>query len=225
MPEDKGQDPTATEQDSAQDSTASTTTEPVKTTAQDAATTDTGSSGTMVDNELRRARDESAKFRAELREAQAALKEAQNQLKAKDDEGKSEMQKAMDRVAELEGRWQLADRNARTLRLQNEVMLQAQKLDIVDPDAAFRLLDTDNVEYDGDRPANIADLLASLIEERPYLKAQPQRTRTQASTSPTQPATQQTGKLTMDDIAAMSSAEINARWDEVKPVLASSKGR
>jgi hypothetical protein len=176
---------------------------------------------------LRRARDDAAKYRTQLREAQKALEDAQTALKAKDDEGKSELQKAMDRVQELEGRFQLADRQVRELRLQNTVITASMDKGIVDPDAAFRLLDKDGVEYDGDRPTNVSDLLDALIEQKPYLKAASKdapKGGKGGSSSPTQPANPGGRKLTMEDIQQMTSAEINARWDEVQPVLAASKG-
>lgn len=225
-PDPQGQDPTAASgQDPAAASNTPPAPDPKPASGQDPAPSPAGDP--VADNELRRAREEAAKSRTELREAKDALKAAQDALKAKDDEGKSEMQKAMDRVAELEGKFQLADRTSRTLRLQNEVMLASGKLDIVDPDAAYRLLDTDKVEYDGDRPANIGELLEELITQRPYLKATPiKQPKTPAATSsPAQPAAPTTGKLTMADIDKMSSDEINARWEEIKPVLAASKGR
>jgi hypothetical protein len=222
MPEDtSGQDPTPDAQDTSAEQQHSTNT----TTATSANVQDTAAlpnnAGGAAENELRRARDDAAKFRTALKDAQKQLKDAQDALQVKDDEGKSEMQKAMDKVAEQQARLQVAEGNAKTLRLQNEVMLKAQKLDIVDPDAAFRLLDKDSVDYDGDRPMNIGDLLEDLIVDRPYLKAQP-NTRKQAAapsnSSTTQPASKP-GQLTMDDIEGMTSDEINERWAEVQPVL------
>lgn len=224
MADDQGQDP----KDGGQDPTASSASADAP---QDSGTgpDPTPKDGDpKVEDELRRARDDAAKFRTQLREAQKSLEDAQKQLQAKDDEGKSELQKAMDRVGELEGRTRVADGTVRDLRLQNAVLVEAMKKDIVDPDAAFRLLDKDQVDYDGDRPTNVADLLDDLIEDRPYLKAtkEPKAPhKAPSSASPTQPASPGGRKLTMEDIEKMSSAEINARWDEVQPVLAASKGR
>lgn len=225
MPDDTGQDPTADAPDTSSEQQHSMST--ITTSTANVPDTDSSNSGGLTENELRRARDDAAKFRQQLRESQKALKDAQDALQAKDDVGKSEMQKAMDRVAEQEARLQVAESTSKTLRLQNEVMLAAQKQDIVDPDAAFRLLDKDSVDYDGDRPMNISALLEDLVAERPYLKAQQKQARHQAAapsnSSTTQPASKP-GNLTMDDIEGMTSDEINERWAEVQPVLESAAG-
>lgn len=224
MTDSQGQDP--------KDATASTPVVDEGTTPTSAASDDGGTQAVSTNigdggaDELRRARDDAAKYRTQLREAQKQLEAAQTDLQAKDDEGKSELQKALDKVGEFEAKFQVADRNSRNLRLQNAVMVEAQKLEIVDPDAAFKLLDVENVEYDGEKPSNIADLLAELIEQRPYLKAPEKPKGQKAPTSSTTQPSGGSGKaLTMDDIQSMSPDEVNARWDEVKPVLAASRGR
>jgi hypothetical protein len=49
-------------------------------------------------------------------------------------------------------------------------MLRARELGIIDPDAAYRLLDLAEVEYDETgRPTNIERLLRDLVRKRPYL--------------------------------------------------------
>ena len=57
-------------------------------------------------------------------------------------------------------------------------------------------------------------LLKELVKAKPYL-VQPAA----AGGSPTNPARGQSAALTREDIARMTSDEINKRWDEVQAVL------
>lgn len=51
-------------------------------------------------------------------------------------------------------------------------MLAAQKLNIVDPDAAYRLLDTSSLEFDDSgQPKDIEKALKTLLANKPYLAA------------------------------------------------------
>lgn len=53
----------------------------------------------------------------------------------------------------------------------NASVLRAAK-NLVDPDAAARLLDRSAIEYDDDgKPTNIGPLLDALVKEKPYLKS------------------------------------------------------
>jgi len=52
------------------------------------------------------------------------------------------------------------------------VMLAASKLGIVDPDAAFRLLDTASLEFDDNgQPKDVERALKALLSNKPYLAA------------------------------------------------------
>lgn len=128
---------------------------------------------------VRKLRAEAAEYRKRLRELE---QKAQEQENAK----LSETERLQKRLAELE-REQAAyqrERQERTLRY--ETMLAASRLGIVDPDAAYRLLDVSRIEFAEDgTPANIEAALKELIRVRPYLAAQPN------SGSPTNPARSQ----------------------------------
>jgi hypothetical protein len=171
-----------------------------------------------TDSELARARSEAAKYRTELREAQSQLKELATKQKERDDAEKSELQKATERTAALEGQLTEAGQKMRDLMLAQEVMRSATKLDIVDPDAAFKLLDRQAVEYEGDTPKNIDDLLTTLVEQKPYLKRTTKATSSKPST--TQPDGKKKAPLTRADIEKMTDDEVAARYDEVLAVMA-----
>jgi hypothetical protein len=88
------------------------------------------------------------------------------------------------------------------------VQVAAQKLGIVDPQAAALLLPADT-------PAEQIELrLTEMLAARPWLKGVPSVT-----TPPGNPPKQPTSGLTMDQLKTMTTDEINARWAEVAPLL------
>jgi len=126
----------------------------------------------------------------------------------------TEQEKLAKRLAELESereRWQRTERE-RTLKY--EVMLAASRMKIVDPEAAYRLLDLSQIEFAEDgTPKNLDQALKDLIKAKPYLVGPA------APGSPTNPERPHTS-LTLDEIKRMSPEEINRRWAEVQLVLA-----
>ncbi len=117
---------------------------------------------------VRKLRAEAAEYRKRLRELE---QKAQEQENAK----LSETERLQKRLAELE-----RERQERTLKY--ETMLAASRLGIVDPDAAYRLLDVASIEIAEDgTPKNLEDALFELVKAKPYLVAQ-------SSGSPTNPA-------------------------------------
>lgn len=93
------------------------------------------------------------------------------------------------REAELEfERQQYRDRQN-----QYELQLEASKQGVVDPEAAAKLLNWGDLEYDDDgRPTNLADALSDLLERKSYLKGQHPAAPRQAPGNPTNPVTRQT---------------------------------
>jgi hypothetical protein len=125
----------------------------------------------VLQRELSKARAEAAKYRVESKAF----------AKAKADEeaaALTESQRLTRRVAELEKENELATKLARAKTLEAAVAKQAQLLGIIDPDAAVKLLDTDDLELDDEtgEPKNIEVALKALIKAKPYLagKASPE---------------------------------------------------
>jgi hypothetical protein len=137
-----------------------------------------------------------------LNAARAEAADHRTKLKVIEDAGKTEAQK-------------LKESNE-TLIAQNrlyQVQLTAQKLGIVDPEAAAALLPANT-------PADqIENQLTLMLAARPWLKG---TAAAPVNTPPGNPPKQGSG-LTMDQIKTMSTDEINARWAEVAPVLASTR--
>jgi hypothetical protein len=70
-----------------------------------------------------------------------------------------------------------------------EVERQASKLGIIDPDAAARLLDPAEFEYDEDGlPTNSEKLLKDLLKNKSYLASTPAPSSTSGTKSPSLPA-------------------------------------
>jgi hypothetical protein len=150
-------------------------------------------------------KDPAALLRA-FRALQAAEKTQRNRLaqleaaaKRAEDAKLSDQERLQKRVAELEGQSQAAAKAAQEKVLRYEVQLQAARLNIVDPDAAAKLLDMSQVSYDADgQPQGVEAALAALIDAKPYLVsatgagsqgARGAAPATPASASPTNPAT------------------------------------
>ena len=142
---------------------------------------------------VRKLRSEAAEYRKRLRELEQVVKQ-QEEAKL------SEQERLQKRLAELEREQATWQRERQDLSLKYETMLMASRLGIVDPEAAYRLLDLADIEFGEDgAPRNLEQSLKDLIKRRPYLvqHAAP------ASVSPTNPATgqQRAGTFTTSQIA------------------------
>ena len=89
---------------------------------------------------VRKLRAEAAEYRKRLRELE---QKAQEQENAK----LSETERLQKRLAELEREQAAYQRERQERTLKHETMLAASRLGIVDPDAAYRLLDVANIEF------------------------------------------------------------------------------
>lgn len=101
-----------------------------------------------------------------VEDAQAAL----NRLKTIDDGQKTDLQKAQEKIAELTRNTETLTSQQKAQVAQYEVMLAAGKLGIVDPDAAFKLMEPSKLEFNKDgKPTNVEPLLRDLVKEKPWL--------------------------------------------------------
>jgi len=112
-----------------------------------------------LQKELTRARGNAATYRAQL----LALRDAK---KAEADAAKTEAQ----RYTEMETEITVLRVALATARLEVAVSAQANRLNIIDAEAAVKLLDRSKLELDEEgNPKNVEDVLRDLIKERPYL--------------------------------------------------------
>lgn len=155
------------------------------------------------------------KLRAEAADYRRRLRELESTVKQHEDAKLSDMEKLQKRSAQLERQLAEYERERQERTVRYEVMLAAGKLGIIDPEAAYRLLDLAALEYDEEgTPSNLEAALKSLVKSKPYLVAQPA-----GGGSPTNPSRGGNAVLTREDIEKMSPEEINRRWDEISRVL------
>lgn len=150
------------------------------------------------------------------------LREVESVLKAREEAELSEQERQARRLAELEEKYSATEQRLRESALHLSVSSEAARLNVVDPDAAVKLIDTSTLEYDEDRNQwdGIDEALAALVEERPWL-IRPVAPAAPKETSPANPARRRT-RLTREALAKMTDAEIAALpWDDVHSALQS----
>lgn len=112
-------------------------------------------------------------LREEVKTSKAIAKDlaaAQARLKEIDDASKSETEKLASKATEAEAKLTAAEQRAADLALQMAVERAARKLNFIDEDDAYRLLDRKAVTLGEDgEPANVEDLLKVLAKSKPHL--------------------------------------------------------
>ena len=115
------------------------------------------------------------KFDAEyVRGLRKEAAQYRTRLKALEDAKLSDQEKSQKRLAELERAAAEASSNLQQRVMEYEVKLAASRLGIVDPDAAWRLIDASSLEFDeSGKPKNLDRVLNELLKDKPWLSAQP----------------------------------------------------
>ncbi len=141
------------------------------------------------------------------------LKAAIQRQRETENASKTELQKAQEALAEYQKKEQAWAQEKRAQALQIAVQGASAKLGIVDAEVALALI-REKVQFDEQgRPQNVEAALTELVNQKPYLKG------AVGGGNPTNPPRGGTTTLTRADIAKMSPAEINKRWEEVSQVL------
>lgn len=118
-------------------------------------------------NTIKAQRASERKYKTQLTEALAELKQIKDKDLPEQERAKSERDEAVQRAEKAEQ--QLKKAAVRTVALE-----EATNLKFRNPTLAYRLIDHDEVEYDGDEPSNIKALLKDLLKQDPYLKGRRQ---------------------------------------------------
>jgi chromosome segregation ATPase len=141
------------------------------TTTENGATTETGKDGKPFDaDRAQRLIDQQREEIKALKATSKELADARARLKEIEDKDKSETERAASRAQEAEAKLSAAEQRAADLALQMAVERAARKLNFIDEDDAFRLLDRKAVEMDADgEPANVEKLLTTLAKAKPHL--------------------------------------------------------
>ncbi len=113
-----------------------------------------------------RAAEKASKAQAKELEALRAKVTEQEQAQL------SAAERAELKAQDAEARAKAAEARAKSIALRASVERHAHRLNIVDDDAAFRLLDLSAIEYDAEgEPSNVESLLKDLTKAKPYLVA------------------------------------------------------
>jgi hypothetical protein len=159
---------------------------------------------------------ENASLRKRLREVESVLRE-------KEEAELSEQERQARRLAEMEEKFTASEQRLRESSLSLAVSSAAARLNVVDPDAAVKLIDTSTLEYDPDKNhwIGIDEAMSDLVEERSWLVRTPGKPAPPKEASPANPARRRT-RLTREAMAKMTQAEIDALpWEDVQAALAS----
>lgn len=113
------------------------------------------------------------KLRGEVNAGKATAKEleaAKAKLKEIEDRDKTEAEKLAGAAKEASEKLTAAEQRAQDLAIRLAVERTARKLNFIDEDDAFRLIDRKSVELDDDgAPTNVEKLLADLAKAKPHL--------------------------------------------------------
>lgn len=115
---------------------------------------------------LRREREKTADY-ADLKAKASELDELK-----KEQQTEAEREKAAREAAEK--RAEAAETKARVSLVRSAVVAEAAKQNAVDPEAVFRLIDSEDLEFDDEgAPKNVAEVVKGLLAERDYLVGKP----------------------------------------------------
>lgn len=120
--------------------------------------------GPALKAELDEARRQAAKYRTELREVQERLSRYEQ-------EKLTEQEKLAKRAEQAEKAAQELQARLRETAIRAEVMAVAQRLNVRDPDAAYKLLDISALSVDDStgQVSGVEDAVKALLKAKPYL--------------------------------------------------------
>ncbi len=119
------------------------------------------------------AKEELTRHRSKLSAYEKAEKEAEAAKKAAEEAQLSEIERVNNRYAELQAQYDSLVREAQEQRVRGTIERAAASLRIVDPEAAVRLIDWAELEFDDNgTPTNVDTLLEALIKKKTYLAPQ-----------------------------------------------------
>lgn len=114
--------------------------------------------------------DEARKLRREAQTLRKRLAEFETAEAKKREAELSEAEKQAKRAAELEAQLAAMQAAQREQIVRYEVMLRAANRNVVDPEAAVKLIDLSSLEFDEEgKPTNIDKALDALLKHKPYL--------------------------------------------------------
>jgi hypothetical protein len=153
------------------------------------------------DPRLKKARDESIAERKKRQELEARIEtmEADNQERNKNIAralGLADDDDPAEAAANAKSALEAMTKKAETALVRNAVTIEAAKLGAIDPDAVFKLGDFSEAKVDLDKGTvlGVTEIVKSLLDEKPYLKAKPAATPSGGTPPASDPHTDEVGK-------------------------------
>ena len=115
---------------------------------------------------VRDLRAEAKGYRLNLRESEKRVEALTDEIKGFKDQGKSEVERVTEEKASLQQRITDMETAAQVSEIRAKVISEASKLNVVDIDAAYKLLDLSLIDKD---PKSVTSALKALIKEKPFL--------------------------------------------------------
>jgi len=112
---------------------------------------------------------ENAKWRTQVRDLEKQVETLTKVQTDAENSKKTEVERLTEEKARLERELTDRDQAHQTLAIKTEVKLAAQKEGIIDPDAAYALIDLNLIEYDDGKVSGIDKALKALLKDKPYL--------------------------------------------------------
>ncbi len=127
--------------------------------------------------------EEARKLRSEAANLRKRMKAYEDAEQAAKDAQLSEVERLKKQQGDLQAQHETYVRQAQERIVRYEVERQAAKLGIIDTDAAAKLIDWAELEYDDDgTPKNAEKVLQALLKAKPYLAGQQQQQAGQGGT-------------------------------------------
>ena len=166
---------------------------------------------------LKRANAEAKQYREQATEL-SSFKERTETEKLSDNEKREAAQKKLEQqLAEHQNTNGTLLKQLQEARITNEVFKNASKLNIIDIDAASKLLDGSRIEYDDNgNPTNIDILLKELVKQRSWLVGKPPVQTSGGATNPSRSQTSGPQTITKEYIAQIQSGGPQA-WAQLSP--------
>jgi len=123
-----------------------------------------------LEHSQKNAVEEVGRHRKKLSAYEKAEQESNAVKKAAEEAQLSEIERTKKQLAELQASHQVYSQRMQEKIVQNDIEKHATKLGIIDPEAAFKLLDMAELEFsESGEPTNASDLLKKLLKNKPYL--------------------------------------------------------
>jgi len=157
------------------------------------------------------------KLRSEAKNLRLRLKEFEDREKKTKESQMSESERLQQQYAELQQQHTTYVQDMQTRLVRYEIERQSSKLGIIDADAALKLIDLSELEFDdGGMPTNADDLLKKLVKAKPYLVNSKVNQTSVSATNPSRSSASAHLELSWDLISKMTQAEYAARGKEIQ---------